>query len=94
MAIAMRNVRFDPKRTLVPFQNASFCRYDVQSLVLGEAMRRHEFITLLGGVVLVEIKNRGRPLSPPRLDIKTEMVRSHFRSQLYERLVNRVRELK
>jgi len=43
---------FDPKRTLVPpFQNASFCRYDVLSLAPGEAMRRREFITLLGGVV-------------------------------------------
>ena len=30
------------------FQNASFCRYDVLSLVLGAAMRRREFIALVG----------------------------------------------
>jgi hypothetical protein len=34
-----------------PFQNASFCRYDVLSLVLGAAMRRREFIALAGGAV-------------------------------------------
>jgi hypothetical protein len=31
-----------------PFQNASSCRYDVLSLVSGAAMRRHEFIALVG----------------------------------------------
>ena len=32
-----------------PFQNTSFCRYDVLSLISGAAMRRREFICLLGG---------------------------------------------
>jgi hypothetical protein len=33
-----------------PFQNTSFCRYDVLSLISGAAMKRREFISLLGGV--------------------------------------------
>jgi hypothetical protein len=36
-----------------PFQNASFCQYDVLLLVSGKAMRRREFIKLFGGAVTV-----------------------------------------
>ena len=46
---------FDPKRTSAasrahPFPSARLSRYDALSLALREAMRRREFISLLGGV--------------------------------------------
>ena len=41
---------FDPKRTsIAPFQYAGLGRYDASSRASGEAMRRREFITLVGG---------------------------------------------
>src|SRR5262245_11236382 len=44
----------DPKRTSFgSFLCASLSRYDALSLASGEAMRRREFITILGGAAVV-----------------------------------------
>ena len=70
ITIKRLNVCFRPKAVRGgPFQCTSFCRYDALSLASGEAMRRREFITLLG----VPHTETARGSDRPQTDIKDKI---------------------